>query len=58
LFQFHKDGFLILEDFLNADEVDILRNAGTELARNVPSDDRKTVFSTTNTPQVYQQLKT
>ena len=52
VFQLQKEGYVILENFLTDEEVRLLREAGTELASNLPNDSRKTVFSTTTTPQV------
>lgn len=54
--QFQADGFLILEDFLTEEEVTNLKKAGIELAENVPADTQKTVFSTTQSPQVSLNL--
>ncbi|KAL1130876.1 hypothetical protein AAG570_012117, partial [Ranatra chinensis] len=49
--QLQNEGFLIIEDFLTEKEVEELKNAGEELAKNIPKDIRKTVFTTTSTPQ-------
>ncbi|XP_014289708.1 phytanoyl-CoA dioxygenase domain-containing protein 1 [Halyomorpha halys] len=49
--KFQKDGFLIIENFLNDEEVTRLKNAGNELSQNVPSEEQKIIFDTTQTPQ-------
>jgi len=49
--QFLQDGFIVLEDFLTEKEIDELKAAGEKLAREVPTDCRKCVFSTTQTQQ-------
>ncbi|CAH1389286.1 unnamed protein product [Nezara viridula] len=49
--KFQKDGFLIIENFLSDDEVTRLKNAGIELSQNVPSEEQKIIFDTTQTPQ-------
>ena len=43
--QFERDGYVVLEDFLTPAEVEELRTAGDELARNVPQDLRKSLFA-------------
>lgn len=55
-FQFHRDGFLILEDFLTESETDELRKAGEQIAEDIPPESRKTIFSTTQTEQVCYTL--
>lgn len=49
--KFHRDGFLVLEDFLTESEADELRKAGEQLAEDIPPESRKTIFSTTQTEQ-------
>ncbi|XP_046672571.1 phytanoyl-CoA dioxygenase domain-containing protein 1 [Homalodisca vitripennis] len=49
--QFQQDGFVVLEDFLTEQEVNELKLAGEKLAQEVPTECRKCVFSTTQTPQ-------
>jgi hypothetical protein len=42
----------VLDDFLTAEEVEELRDAGNELVQNIPQDTHKAVFSTTDAQQV------
>jgi hypothetical protein len=51
-FQFSQDGYVVLDDFLTAKEVEELKEAGNELIQNVPKDTHKAVFSTTDVQQV------
>ncbi len=43
--QFDRDGYVVLEDFLTPAETEALRAAGDSLARNVPQEERKSVFA-------------
>jgi hypothetical protein len=52
LFQFYQDGYVVLDDFLTAKEVEELRKAGGDLIQNVPEECHKAVFSTTEAQQV------
>jgi IMP dehydrogenase/GMP reductase len=52
MFQFIQDGYVVLDDFLTAEEVEELREAGDELIQNIPNETHKAVFSTTDVPQV------
>jgi hypothetical protein len=52
LFQFLQDGYVVLDDFLTAKEVEELREAGDELIQNIPKESHKAVFSTTDAQQV------
>ena len=51
-FQFNHDGYVVLDDFLTAEEVEELRAAGNELVQNIPQETHKAVFSTTDAQQV------
>jgi hypothetical protein len=51
-FQFNQDGYVVLDDFLTAEEVEELRAAGNELIQNIPQETHKAVFSTTDAQQV------
>jgi hypothetical protein len=51
-FQFIHDGYVVLDDFVSAKEVEELREAGDELIQNIPNETHKAVFSTTDTQQV------
>lgn len=44
-YQFDRDGYVVINNFLSEKQVEELKNAGRELTENVP-DDSKTVFST------------
>lgn len=41
-FQYHANGFAVIENFLSEDEADELRAAGLELCKNAPETHRKT----------------
>ncbi|XP_050542248.1 uncharacterized protein LOC126906052 isoform X2 [Daktulosphaira vitifoliae] len=47
---FERDGYVILNDFFNENEVKEMKNAGIELTQNVPVD-AKTVFKTSQASQ-------
>lgn len=50
--QFNKDGYVVLEDFLSAQEIEKLKSAGKELTRDLENDKPKVVFSVENqTPE-------
>jgi hypothetical protein len=51
-FQFIHDGYVVLDDFLTAKEVEELRKSGDELIQNIPDESHKAVFSTTDSQQV------
>lgn len=51
-FQFSHDGYVVLDDFLTAEEVEELRAAGNELVQNIPQETHKALFSTTDAQQV------
>jgi hypothetical protein len=51
-FQFIHDGYVVLDDFLTAKEVEELRKAGDELVQNIPEESHRAVFSTTDAQQV------
>lgn len=51
-FQFIQDGYVVLDDFLTANEVEELRKAGDELIQNIPEESHRAVFSTTDAQQV------
>ncbi|XP_013189323.1 phytanoyl-CoA dioxygenase domain-containing protein 1 [Amyelois transitella] len=53
--QLETDGYVILEEFLRPAECDELKSAGEELAKNIPDDENRAVFSTKETGK--QQLK-
>lgn len=44
--QFEKDGFAVVENFLNEDEVKNLRGACHKLVEDMNPDEHRTVFST------------
>lgn len=43
--QFDRDGYVVLDDFLTPAETEALRAAGDSLARNVPQEERRSVFA-------------
>lgn len=45
--QYDVNGFAVIEDFLTEEEANELREAGLELCKNAPENDRK-VFNTEN----------
>nr|XP_018906257.1 PREDICTED: phytanoyl-CoA dioxygenase domain-containing protein 1 homolog [Bemisia tabaci] len=49
--KFFSDGFLVIEDFFNDEEVTELKKAGLELTQNALSESKKTVFNTINLEQ-------
>lgn len=49
--QFQRDGFIVLEDFLNEEELKELKSAGDELALNIPKENRKCIFNSTQSNQ-------
>ncbi|XP_075229764.1 phytanoyl-CoA dioxygenase domain containing 1 isoform X2 [Lycorma delicatula] len=51
LTQFQRDGYVVLEDFLTEEETNELKTAGEELAAEIPKENRKAVFSTTQIQQ-------
>ncbi|PNF32040.1 Phytanoyl-CoA dioxygenase domain-containing protein 1 [Cryptotermes secundus] len=49
--KFIQDGYVVLDDFLTANEVEELRKAGDELIQNIPEESHRAVFSTTDAQQ-------
>lgn len=49
--QFDRDGYVVINNFLNEKEVKDLKEAGEKLTQNVPLN-AKTVFTTSQTSQV------
>lgn len=49
--KFSHDGYVVLDDFLTAEEVEELRAAGNELVQNIPQETHKALFSTTDAQQ-------
>jgi hypothetical protein len=55
-FQFIQDGYVVLDDFLTAEEVEEVKEAGNELIQNTPKETHKAVFSTTDDQQVTNSM--
>lgn len=47
-FQYHENGFAVIENFLSEDEANELKQAGLELCKDAPEKDRKTFHTQDN----------
>jgi hypothetical protein len=56
LFQFNQDGYLVLKDLFKSHEVDEMKQAGVDLTKNIPDEEKRVVFSTLSSPQVSWRL--
>ena len=52
MFQFERDGYAIIEDFLTPEETDRLKQCGEKLIENVSDIERRVVFSSTKKSHV------
>lgn len=48
LLQYEQNGFVVIEDFITADEVTALKNAGIRLCHEAAQDEARIVFATAN----------
>lgn len=55
-FQFEKDGFLLVEDFLSAEECDQLLSACHDLVTDMKPEEHNTVFTTLEMKRVSELL--
>lgn len=53
-FQFEKDGFLLVEDFISTDDCDKLLSACHELVSNMKPEEHNTVFTTLEMKRVFE----
>ncbi|XP_051175530.1 uncharacterized protein LOC127290780 [Leptopilina boulardi] len=44
--QFEKDGYVVMEDFLQPDEIEELKSCGEEFTTNLPLENERKIFST------------
>ncbi|XP_012259637.2 phytanoyl-CoA dioxygenase [Athalia rosae] len=55
LSKFQHDGYVVLDDYLSANEVEELKAAGEEFTTNLPPEAERKIFSTTDAPQAKDQ---
>ncbi|XP_015586281.1 phytanoyl-CoA dioxygenase domain-containing protein 1 homolog [Cephus cinctus] len=51
LSQFQKDGYVVLQDFFNEQEVEELRSSGEEFTTNLPPENERKIFNAVEQPQ-------
>ncbi|XP_063986694.1 phytanoyl-CoA dioxygenase domain-containing protein 1 homolog isoform X2 [Diachasmimorpha longicaudata] len=53
--QIQKDGYAVLENFFTPEEVEEMKNCGEEFTNNLPPENQRSIFSTTDTQQSKDQ---
>jgi len=54
--KFQKDGYVILEDFFQPEEIEELRACGEEFTNKLPPESERKIFSTIQYPQVIRSI--